>query len=80
MTAGIPCTSMEVTFDMNTGIISIKNDGNGVCSRKNAQGIHWPEIIFSDFMSSGNFGQKDKKTGGKNGYGAKLTNAYSMFF
>ena len=31
-------------------------------------------------MSGGNYGVVNKKTGGKNGYGAKLTNFFSDYF
>ena len=31
-------------------------------------------------MSGGNYYKKNKKTGGKNGYGAKLTNFFSDIF
>jgi DNA topoisomerase-2 len=37
-------------------------------------------MIFTELRTSSNYEVKNKKTGGKNGYGAKLTNYYSKFF
>ena len=38
-------------------------------------------MIFGELLTSGNYNKAEKKiTGGKNGYGAKLTNIFSTFF
>lgn len=37
-------------------------------------------MIFSEFLTSSNYDKEGKITGGKNGYGAKLTNALSKYF
>jgi DNA topoisomerase-2 len=40
-----------------------------------------PELIFGHLLTSSNYDEKEEKTvGGKNGYGAKLTNIYSREF
>lgn len=38
-------------------------------------------MIFGQLLTGSNFNDTEKKvTGGRNGYGAKLTNIYSTFF
>ena len=38
-------------------------------------------MIFGELLTSGNYNKSEKKiTGGKNGYGAKLTNIFSTYF
>ncbi len=71
---------MDVNFNPNDGMISIRNNGNGINTGTNKGGIHWPQVVFCNFMSGGNYFKKNKKTGGKNGYGAKLTNFFSKIF
>ena len=40
-----------------------------------------PELVFAHLLTSSNYDEKEEKTvGGKNGYGAKLTNIYSREF
>ncbi len=43
--------------------------------------IYIPEMIFGHLLTSSNYDDDEKKlTGGRNGYGAKLTNIYSTEF
>ena len=43
--------------------------------------VYVPSLIFGQLLTGGNFNDNDKKvTGGRNGYGAKLTNIYSKEF
>ena len=46
------------------------------------KGIYVIELIFGELLTSENFkdGTEKKVTGGKNGYGAKLTNIFSDWF
>ena len=38
-------------------------------------------MIFGELLTSGNYNMNEEKiTGGKNGFGAKLTNIYSKYF
>ena len=75
-------TKIEVTVNSKTGEISILNDGEGVpIAIHPEEKIYVPEMIFGHLLTSGNYKKDEKKiTGGKNGYGAKLTNIYSKLF
>ena len=42
--------------------------------------MYVPEMIFGTLLTSGNYDQKGKIVGGKNGFGAKLANIYSTRF
>lgn len=43
--------------------------------------MYIPEMIFGELLTGSNFNDDQKKvTGGRNGYGAKLTNIYSKSF
>ena len=59
------------------------NDGKGIPVRKHQKEKElWvPELIFGSLLTSSNYDDNVKKTtGGRNGYGAKLTNIYSTEF
>ncbi len=44
-------------------------------------GCYVPELVFGHLLTSSNYDDKQKKvTGGRNGYGAKLTNIFSKRF
>jgi len=72
---------IEVTFSDN-GEISIMNDGEGIPIEIHKElGKYVPEIIFGEFHTSSNYDDTEKRTvGGLNGYGSKLTNAFSKKF
>lgn len=76
--------TIMVSFDEDTGEISVYNDGKGIPIIKHEDhGIYLPELAFCKFLTGKNFSRKksvDKITGGKNGIGAKLTNAFSSSF
>ena len=43
--------------------------------------MYIPEMVFGHLLTSSNYDDLEKKvTGGRNGYGAKLTNIYSKKF
>jgi DNA topoisomerase-2 len=43
--------------------------------------VYVPELVFGHLLTGSNYDDEDKKvTGGRNGYGAKLTNIYSKEF
>lgn len=43
--------------------------------------MYIPELIFGELLTGSNFNDNEKKvTGGRNGFGAKLTNIYSKEF
>ena len=62
--------------------IIIYNDGEGIpISQHPEYKVMVPELIFGHLLTSSNYDEKEEKTvGGKNGYGAKLTNIYSKEF
>ena len=67
----IPVTSIDVDVDIDTGIISLTNDGNGIDVVKHPEHNLWiPEMIFGHLMTSTNYSKDEKKiVGGKNGFG-----------
>jgi len=74
------CKNIEVWIKEN-GEIKIKNDGNGIPIEIHKEHkIYIPELIFGNLLTSSNYETKKKIVGGKNGYGAKLTNIYSKVF
>ena len=74
--------NIKVTIDKEKGEISIYNDGEGIpVEIHTEEQIYLPEMIFGNLLTSSNYDKNEKKiTGGKNGYGAKLTNIYSNKF
>ncbi|CAF4642901.1 unnamed protein product, partial [Rotaria sp. Silwood2] len=76
-------TSIEVDINQEKGEIKICNDGRGIPVRKWAQdeSIYIPTLIFGKLLTSDNFNDNNKRiTGGRNGYGAKVTNIFSTKF
>ena len=67
--------------DSNT-IISVENDGDGINIEEDSETkVMVPELIFGHLLTSSNYDKsEDKIVGGKNGYGAKLTNILSKLF
>lgn len=75
------CKNIKININKKTGQISVWNDGNGIpISIHEKYKIYVPEMIFGNLLTSQNYGKKGKTVGGKNGYGAKLTNIYSTEF
>lgn len=75
------CKSIKVNIDKETGEISVWNDGSGIeVEIHEKTKLYVPELIFSHLLTSSNYEKKGKLWGGKNGYGAKLTNIYSKHF
>lgn len=74
--------SIKVTLDAASGRIAVWNDGSGIDIAIHAEtGVYAPELIFGHLLTSGNYDATEKKvTGGRNGYGAKLTNIFSTEF
>ena len=62
--------------------IKIKNGGKGIPIEIHKDyNMYVPQLIFGNLLTSSNFNDDIKKvTGGRNGYGAKLTNIYSKTF
>lgn len=74
--------NIKVEFHRGMSEISVYNDGNGLDVEIHpVHKKYIPEMLFGELLTSTNY-EKDVKrvTGGKNGYGAKLTNIFSKRF
>jgi DNA topoisomerase II len=58
------------------------NNGRGIPIQEHKEHkCYVPELVFGHLLTSSNYDDKQKKvTGGRNGYGAKLTNIFSKRF
>ena len=76
--------SISVSVDKETGSVSIENNGplGGIgVQMHEKEGIWNPELTFGHLLTSTNYDDTQKRiVGGRNGYGAKLTNIYSTSF
>ena len=77
-------TSISVTVDKESGAVTIENNGplGGIGIRMHEkEGLWNPELTFGHLLTSTNYDDSKKRVvGGRNGYGAKLTNIYSSEF
>ncbi len=77
-------TEMKISFDKKSGELTYRNNGPGILI-ENVKTIHGkemysPQMIASEFLSGDNLDDNsDRKTGGTNGAGLKLTNAFSEY-
>merc|ERR1719421_1215370 len=73
---------IEVNINKEQGFISVMNNGKGVPVQIHKEHkCYVPEMIFGQLLTSDNYDDNEKKvTGGRNGYGAKLTNVFSTKF
>lgn len=74
------CNVIKVTITKNK--ITVWNNGPGIpIEIHKKEGVYIPELIFGHLLTSTNYNDKQKRiTGGRNGYGAKLTNAFSLWY
>lgn len=75
-------SEIRVTINVKDNEISIYNDGNGIPVQiHKKEGIYLPELLLGHLLTGSNFNDNVAKiTGGRNGYGAKLTNVFSKTF
>ena len=77
-------TNIAVNVDKNTGAVTISNNGplGGIVVKEHPTERCWnPELTFGHLLTSTNYDDTQKRiVGGRNGYGAKLTNIYSSMF
>lgn len=74
--------NIKVSMSLGFSEISVWNDGKGIdVERHPTYNDYIVEMLFGQLLTSTNY-EKDQKrvTGGKNGYGAKLTNIFSKKF
>ncbi|CAD7952796.1 unnamed protein product [Amoebophrya sp. A25] len=74
------CISVDINPE--AGTIAVYNNGDGVPVKMHKEHkIYVPELIFGNLLTSDNYDDNEKKvTGGRNGFGAKLTNVFSTKF
>ena len=74
--------AINITVDKTSGTISIMNTGKGIPVEIHPEyKIYVPELIFGELLTSSNYDDtKQRTTGGRNGYGAKLANIFSTEF
>jgi DNA topoisomerase-2 len=75
----------NISISLTTGDtlkVVVENDGDGIPIEMHPTEKVWaPELIFGHLLTSGNYKKEEEKiVGGKNGYGAKLTNIFSNTF
>ena len=77
-------TCISISLDKASGCITIENNGplGGIAVEMNEKEQVWnPELVFGHLLTSTNYDDsKERLVGGRNGYGAKLTNIYSSKF
>ena len=75
-------TKIHVDIDENTGEISIFNDGASIPVRMHEkEKMYIPELVLGNLMTGSNFDDNvGRLTGGRHGFGAKLTNIFSKRF
>ena len=77
------CNTIKVMFNMEEGYIEVYNNGNkGIPVSEHPKfKTLVPSMIFGEMLTSSNYDDSKKRTtGGRNGYGAKLTNIFSTKF
>lgn len=74
--------SIKVVVDQADGSVTISNTGTGIpVETHSKENMPIPELIFGELLTSSNYDDTVKRTvGGRNGYGAKLANAFSKLF
>jgi DNA topoisomerase-2 len=83
---GQPIKHIEVSVirdpASNKVTVDVENDGDGIPIEQHKEHkVYAPELIFGHLLTSGNYDKSEEKiVGGKNGYGAKLTNIFSTKF
>lgn len=75
-------TQIKVSIDQAKGQITVYNNGKGIpVVMHKEHKMYVPELVFGHLLTSSNYDDSMKKvTGGRNGFGAKLTNIFSKKF
>lgn len=80
------CTRIDVIIDPGSDnrdpFIRVRNDGKGIPVQVHQkEGMYVPEMLFGHLLTGSNFDDNEKRlTGGRHGFGAKLTNIFSKSF
>merc|ERR1719230_2282882 len=75
-------STIKVEIDTKQGRIKVWNNGKGLPIQIHKEHkVYVPELVFGHLLTSDNYDDNEKKvTGGRNGFGAKLTNIFSTRF
>merc|ERR1719162_747548 len=75
-------TYIKVEIDTKQKRIKVTNNGKGLpIAIHKEHKVYVPELVFGHLLTSDNYDDSEKKvTGGRNGFGAKLTNIFSSRF
>ncbi|EPT26031.1 DNA topoisomerase 2, putative [Toxoplasma gondii ME49] len=75
-------SAIKIDINKASGRITIWNDGEGIpVAIHQEHKVYVPEMIFGQLLTSDNYDDSEcRVTGGRNGYGAKLTNIFSREF
>jgi len=75
-------TYLKVSINEAENWVSVENDGQTLPVEIHKEHkMHVPEMVFGHLLTSDNYDDDEQKvTGGRNGYGAKLTNIFSKKF
>jgi len=73
---------IKVDIDVKQKRIKVWNNGKGLPIQIHKEHkVYVPEMVFGHLLTSDNYDDTEKKvTGGRNGFGAKLTNIFSQKF
>lgn len=74
--------TIKVEINSETLEISVYNNGAGIpVEMHKKEKVYVPDLIFGHLLTGSNYNDNEKKvTGGRNGFGAKLTNIFSEKF
>lgn len=71
----------RINVNITNDTISVENDGGIPVVMHSKEKIYVPELIFGNLLTGENYTDTEVRfVGGRNGYGAKLTNIYSKSF
>ena len=71
---------IKITIDPEQNFVKVWNNGKGIpVTIHKEHNCYVPEMIFGQLLTSSNYNDDQKKvTGGRNGFGAKLANIFSV--
>ena len=73
------CDLLKIDIDQKEGKLTFWNNGSGI--RIETHREKWkPEVIFGTLMTHVNYDSSEKRTGSRNGFGAKCANIFSTKF
>jgi DNA topoisomerase-2 len=75
-------TQIKIKIDAEKNVITVWNNGKTIpVAEHPKEKVYVPEMVFGHMLTSSNYDDTIKKvTGGRNGFGAKLTNIFSKKF